>query len=132
MNTLLLIFINFSILVVAYLISMVSLNEYAKKYNMSLKFLSNMDYDLSLFAYLNNLQVALDGINKAVMGCASITVLVLILMRIGCGLSTNDALFITVIPNLAVVGISNTVFVIDGKHNIYKIHKKLHKQPIKF
>lgn len=132
MNTLLLIFINFSILATAYVVSMVILNEYAKKYNMSLKFLSNMDYDLSLFANLNNLQVALDGINKAVMGFASITILVLILMRIGCGLSTNDALFITVIPNLVVVGILNTVFTIDGKHNIYKIHKKLHKQPIKF
>lgn len=133
MNTILLIFANLSILVIAYVISMVILNEYAKKYNMSLAFLLNMeDYDLSLFANLNNLQVTLDCIRKAVMSLAGITLLMLILMRIDSSMSTNDALFITALPNLVAISIFNTLFVIDGAYTIQKIYKKLHKKPIKF
>lgn len=132
MNTILLILVNLSILVIAYIISMVILNEYAKKYNMSLTFLLNMDYDLSLFANLNNLQVALDCIHKAVMSLAGVTLFILFLMRIGGGMSTNDALFITALPNLVGISIFNTLFVIDGISSIHKIYKKLHNQPIKF
>ena len=132
MNTILLIFANLSILVIAYVISMVILNEYAKKYNMSLAFLLNMDYDLSLFANLNNLQVTLDCIRKAVMSLAGITLLMLILMRIDSSMSTNDALFITALPNLVAISIFNTLFVIDGAYTIQKIYKKLHIKPIKF
>lgn len=132
MNTILLIFANLSILVIAYVISMVILNEYAKKYNMSLAFLLNMDYDLSLFANLNNLQVALDCIHKAVMSLAGVTLFILFLMRIGGGMSTNEALFITALPNLVGISIFNTLFVIDGISSIHKIYKKLHNQPIKF
>lgn len=132
MNTILLILVNLSILVIAYIISMVILNEYAKKYNMSLTFLLNMDYDLSLFANLNNLQVALDCIHKAVMRFAGVTLFILFLMRIGGGMSTNEALFITALPNLVGISIFNTLFVIDGISSIHKIYKKLHNQPIKF
>lgn len=132
MNTILLILVNLSILVIAYIISMVILNEYAKKYNMSLTFLLNMDYDLSLFANLNNLQVALDCIHKAVMSLVGVTLFILFLMRIGGGMSTNEALFITALPNLVGISIFNTLFVIDGISSIHKIYKKLHNQPIKF
>lgn len=132
MNTLLLIFVNLSILVIAYIISMIILNEYAKKYNMSLASLLNIDYDATIWVHCYNLSLAVDCINRAAIGCAGAVMLMLVLMRFDGNMSTNDALLITVMSNLVGISIFNTLFVIDGISVIRKIHKKLHKQPIKF
>ena len=132
MNTLLLIFINLSILVIAYIISMVILNHYEKKYNMSLASLFDIDYDLSLWTNYCNLQLAFDCINRTIMGSAGITLIMLILMHSDRDISTSDALFLTVIPNLLAISMLNTMFVIDGTQEIYKIYKKLHNKAIKF
>lgn len=132
MNTLLLIFINLSILVIAYIISMGILNHYAKKYNMSLASLLNMDYDSATWVHGYNLSLTVDCINKVVIGCTGAVMLMLVLMRFDGNMSTNDALLITVMSNLVGISIFNTLFVIDGISAISKIYKKLHKQPIKF
>lgn len=66
------------------------------------------------------------------MSLAGVTLFILFLMRIGGGMSTNEALFITALPNLVGISIFNTLFVIDGISSIHKIYKKLHNQPIKF
>ena len=44
-------------------------------------------------------------------------------MRIDSSMSTNDALFITALPNLVAISIFNTLFVIDGGYTIQKIYK---------
>lgn len=132
MNTLLLIFINFSILVIAYVISLAILNCHAKKYNSSLASLLNMDYNPAVWTNCNNLSLAFNGLNLTVTGCTVITVVMLILIHNGSGISTSDTIFLTVIPSLTGIGILNTIFTTDGVQEINKIYKKLHKQLIKF
>lgn len=132
MNTILLILVNLSILVIAYIISLAILNHYAKKYNMGLASLLNIDYDSAIWVHCYNLSLAVDCINRAVIGCAGTVMLMLVLMRFDGNMSTNDALLITVVSNLVGISIFNTLFVIDGISAIHKIYKKRHKQSIKF